>query len=34
MLNMINSFRAIIKNHIIPKNNYINNPISLCEFKI
>lgn len=34
MLNIINGFRPINKNQIIQKNNCINNPISLCEFKI
>ncbi len=34
MLNMIKDFRLTIKNQIIQKNNYMNNPISLCEFKI
>ena len=34
MLNMIKAFRPTIKNQIIQKNNYINNPISMCEFKI
>lgn len=38
MLNMIFSFRLAVKDNKIQNNNYINNdindPISLCEFKI
>ena len=34
MLNVKKCFRLIIKNKKIQKDNYFNNPISLCEFKV